>query len=131
MDNSNIGIEKLDLQHGMIFELNDKVTNALKNNQDYDVIDEIVQGLIDFTMIHFKTEEDMMHKYHYPFTNIHMLEHKTFYDRTIHFRQEYIEHIPTLADEISNYLTSWLNKHIPETDKKFADFYNAIDRDNI
>jgi len=64
-----IGVEEIDEQHKHLFEIGNEIYDLLENYllpDKYDKIIQIVTELKEYTVNHFKTEEDFMLKIKYP-----------------------------------------------------------------
>lgn len=116
-----IGVELIDEQHKKLFELADKAYMLLKDEfalDKYDKIVGIINELKDYTVFHFKTEEDYMESINYKRLFTQKIEHAKFI-KTL--EEVDLRHIDEKQDEslvkILNFLNNWLIEHILETDK--------------
>lgn len=115
------GIDFIDEQHKVLFEIADKAYNLLKNDfttDKYDNILELVDELRDYTSFHFKAEEEYMKKINYKRMFTQKIEHEAFIKRInqVDFRsidENQNESISTLLQ----LLNDWLIEHIFENDK--------------
>lgn len=115
------GIDFIDEQHRVLFEIADKTYNLLKNDFTLDKYDKIV-GLLgelrDYTAFHFRAEEEYMKSINYKRMFTQKVEHDAFIKRIndVDFskidenQDEYIVSILQL-------LNDWLTGHIFENDK--------------
>lgn len=115
------GIDFIDEQHRVLFEIADKTYNLLKNDFTLDKYDKIV-GLLgelrDYTAFHFRAEEEYMESINYKRMFTQKVEHDAFIKRIndVDFskidenQDEYIVSILQL-------LNDWLTGHIFENDK--------------
>lgn len=115
------GIDLIDEQHKILFDIADKTYNLLKNDfalDKYDKIMDLIDELRDYTSFHFKSEEEYMKKINYKRMFTQKIEHDNFIKKIneIDFR-----HIDENQDEaIANLLqliNNWLTEHIFENDK--------------
>lgn len=115
------GIDFIDVQHKVIFEIADKTYNLLKNDltiDKYDKIVALIEELQNYTAFHFSAEEEYMEKINYKRRFTQKVEHDAFIKRLndVDFskidenQDEYIISVLQL-------LNDWLSGHIFENDK--------------
>lgn len=125
-DEFSVKIPLIDEQHKRLFEIGNAIGELLKESHEHDYFIEIMDqldALIAYTKFHFDQEEKLMCHYHFPGLEYHIKEHKNFVDyldkldyHIINTKQE-----ETLVDLIS-FITSWVIKHIMDTDFQYSDF---------
>ena len=114
-----IDIEEIDKQHRRLF---DKINDFIETTREgaHSGILEVFNFLANHTQTFFKTEEELMRRYDYPFLESHLQEHKRF-----------IENFMALATEAEagtcdpNYLSfrvqlllfDWFTGHLAKTDR--------------
>ena len=115
------GIDFIDEQHKVLFEIADKTYNLLKNDltlDKYDKIVALIEELQNYTVFHFHAEEEYMKSINYKRMFTQKVEHDAFVKRIIDVdfskidqdQDEYIISILQL-------LNDWLTGHIFENDK--------------
>lgn len=115
------GIDFIDEQHKVLFEIADKTYNLLKNDltlDKYDKIVTLIEELQDYTVFHFNAEEEYMKNINYKRMFTQKVEHDAFvkrikdvdFKKIDHDQDEYIISILQL-------LNDWLTGHIFENDK--------------
>ncbi len=120
-ENFSVTIEVIDSQHKELFDILDNCYELLLKNHDddkYDKIIAILEQLKDYTIYHFKTEEEFMLKNGYSKFLSHKFAHDSFIEQINSFdiysididQKQYINNI---LDVVSN----WIKVHILETDK--------------
>lgn len=115
-----IGIDSIDEQHKKLFELTEKTYQLFKNDfalDKYDKIIHLIEELKDYTVFHFKTEEEYMESIGYKRMFTQKVEHEAFIKKlddvdlkTIDRDQD--EYIIKLLQ----FLNDWLVEHILEKD---------------
>lgn len=119
-----LNIPKIDEQHKeLLFNLNQ--LSSLVRNEDATGIMEIMDFLVSYTQIHFQTEEALMHKFDYPFTNEHIQEHGWFIEHYKKLREEIEQQSHDklyLFFNINVFLVDWLLNHIAFTDNHMGKF---------
>ncbi|AQR93459.1 bacteriohemerythrin [Clostridium saccharoperbutylacetonicum] len=116
-----IGVEHLDEQHKKLFELADKAYMLLKDDftiDKYDKIIEIITELKEYTIFHFKSEEEYMESINYKRMFTQKIEHDKFIKE---LEAIDLNHIDQNQDEsllkILDFLNEWLTEHILKNDK--------------
>ena len=115
------GIDFIDEQHKVLFEIADKTYNLLKNDftlDKYDKIVALIEELQNYTVFHFNAEEEYMKSINYKRMFTQKVEHDAFIKRIkdVDFKKidndqdDYIVSILQL-------LNDWLTGHIFENDK--------------
>ncbi|WP_291653755.1 bacteriohemerythrin [Clostridium sp.] len=124
----SVNIEVIDNQHKELFDILDSCYELLLKNHDddkYDKIIAILEQLKDYTIYHFKTEEEFMRKNRYSKFLSHKFAHDSFMEQINCFdiysididQKQYINNI---LDVVSN----WIKVHILETDKNIHKYLN-------
>jgi len=116
-----IGVELIDEQHKKLFELADKAYLLLKDDfslDKYDKIVHILEELKDYTIFHFKSEEEYMESINYKRLFTQKIEHEKFIKalEEVNYRDIDEKQDESLV-KILNFLNDWLIEHILKTDK--------------
>ncbi len=112
-DQYKIGIESIDKQHQYIFELANKIITTHSKNE----LINCFMHLYEYTVIHFREEEQLMLNAHYSNYEEHRIEHDVMIDSlndlSIRIHNDKYE-----TDEIEKFMFDWLTKHIAVYDAK-------------
>ena len=116
-----IGVERIDEQHKKLFELADKAYMLLKDDfslDKYDKIVHILEELKDYTIFHFKSEEEYMESINYKRLFSQKIEHEKFIKalEDVNYNEIDEKQDESLV-KILNFLNDWLVEHILKTDK--------------
>lgn len=119
-DEYKTGIEFVDEQHAMIFDIANRAYFLLKEEyrvDKYDDIINIIEELRSYSLFHFKAEEAYMERIGYKKRFTQKIEHMTFIDKidnldivNIDLNQE------DYIINILKFLNDWLVDHILEKD---------------
>lgn len=120
-DSYSIGVEAVDDQHKKLFAIADEAYQLLRNEllvDKYDRIIAILGELRDYTVYHFRYEEEYMASIGYK----KLLSHKVLHDDFIGRIQEIdLDSIDDQQDqnltEILDFVVQWIEQHILGTDK--------------
>lgn len=120
-DEYKIGVEHIDEQHKKLFELADKAYMLLNDEftiDKYDRIVEILNELKDYTIFHFKSEEEYMESINYKRMFTQKIEHNRFIKA---LEEIDLTHVDQNQDEslvkMLEFLNQWLTEHILKNDK--------------
>lgn len=116
-----IGVEHIDEQHKKLFELADKAYMLLKDEfaiDKYDKIVEILDELKEYTIFHFRSEEEYMQSIGYKRLFTQKIQHDNFIKELedLDYRGIDANQDESLV-KILNLLNDWLVEHILKTDK--------------
>ncbi len=122
-DNSlDTGISAIDAQHKQIVTfINDLHEAASKD--DKKMVEDVLEGLVNYTVSHFAFEEDLCEQNNYPNLEAHKKEHQEFITRIGKYQTRHKQGA-NIARALSVELQLWLSKHIKEAD---GDYVSSID----
>jgi adenylate cyclase len=113
------GIEEIDKSHRRLFDkINDFIETTRKN--DHSKIFEVFTFLANHTQTYFKTEEELMRRYDYPFLESHLQEHKRFIENLMMLTVEAEAGTSDphyLAFRVQLLLFDWFTGHLAKTDR--------------
>lgn len=121
-DKYKTGIEFVDEEHRKLFEIikntNDLVYEKFLHDR-YDAIVNIIGELRDYTIEHFRDEEEYMEKIGYEGLEAQRAAHTAFVDKLNHLNLDEIdENQQEYLCDLVNYLLGWLSTHILKMDKR-------------
>lgn len=120
----NIGVPVVDAQHQqMVRVLNDFLT-ACAQQQGKKKIMDTLDFLLNYTVTHFRDEEQLMLDCGYPDYESHKLEHERFIQDVLIIKQQVeTQGITVLTTiKINRTLVDWLINHIQKNDQRIGDF---------
>lgn len=119
-DTFKLNIEVIDKQHqGLIQLLNELFVNLLQNNSKKK-LEDILNALIQYTIEHFETEEELMYKYNYPKYSQHKHEHDKLKKSVGEFKKDFDSGSEVISFELLDFLRKWLTRHILRTDRDYS-----------
>ena len=80
--------------------------------------------LVQYTSVHFKTEEALMKEAKFPLIEEHILLHKALFEKTKKLTLETNRNKD--AERILRFLKEWWLGHINKEDKKYAPFLKKL-----
>ena len=117
-EKNNTGIAIIDEQHKAIISTINSYYYFVESGKGQEVIKIILQMLIDYTKLHFITEEGIMNEADYPEYEQHCSKHKILNDKTV----EFLSNRNLDSREVLKFLKEWWLKHINIEDKKYVPF---------
>lgn len=122
-NNLSVQIQEIDNQHKKLIELLNNLFVSFLENKHKEKIEEIVDGLIDYTKFHFSTEEKYFHRFNYSKTKEHIQEHKNFIEEVEKFKHQLGKANGKLYYDIINFLRNWISNHIQKSDKEYSTLF--------
>ncbi|AHM58150.1 hypothetical protein EAL2_808p06470 (plasmid) [Peptoclostridium acidaminophilum DSM 3953] len=121
-DSYSVGVEAIDKQHKVLFEIGNDIASAMKSDKDdkYDDIMYMLEELIDYTEYHFSFEEEMLEKNGLPLSDKHLEQHRFFIDKLTEKKSDEIDESQgETLNELFGFVTDWIVTHILSTDKEY------------
>jgi len=123
-DNLAVGVADVDAQHRELVDLVNRLHVAMSEGRGKALLGATIDALVDYTQVHFTTEEAYFDTYGYPDADSHRLEHEAFVARVADFKQGFDEDRLMLSLDVMDFLGDWLVGHINRRDKAFGPFLN-------
>ncbi len=114
------GVGSMDTEHRLQVSLVNALEEVLRHGQDRAVADRTLAQLVDFTSVHFHSEELMMRLYSYPQLDVHAAAHAKLVEQVRSIQERYEADGPAEALEVIAELRGWLVNHIKSMDQAFA-----------
>lgn len=120
-----IGIKAMDAQHKRWIAIINELFATLSEGQSKQVLSNLVNETIDYTAFHFYKEEKFLRSIHCPDLD----RQKECYSFILTKLEELQEQIDrgntTISLHLSHDLKTWLQIHILDYDKKYAEYYHT------
>lgn len=115
------GIEFVDYQHRQLIDRINMFLEAVQQN-DEEFIEDTVSYVLEYTLFHFKSEENVMMRSLYEEFEMHRDQHSIFIKKMFAIKTEIEESGITeeLIQSFKKELLEWLINHIQVQDKKLA-----------
>lgn len=111
-------IPVIEKQHRRIAEYINKLQHAI-DAPDRAVVEQVIEGLLDYTLTHFAFEEELMEMVGHPTIAAHRKTHRLFADRMDDYRTRFRAG-EDVAGELCGTLRQWLLNHIRHDDGDYA-----------
>ena len=122
-DTYNTGIETIDEQHKTLVALINELYEAQKKGQGQLIISGILDKLVDYTIYHFASEEELLEKISYHGLETHKKEHLYFTEKVMEFKSDHRSGNIILSLKTIDFLKDWTINHILGTDKEYTPFF--------
>lgn len=117
-----VGIAKIDDQHRQLIDIANRVVEAVRERLGSLGVDEIVKELRDYTVVHFREEEEYMEQVQYPERGAHHVEHERLKQQVKHWQHDLFIQEKVTVDEVLEFMRGWLLDHILHSDVAFKDW---------
>lgn len=96
---------------------------SLQNKIDKKVLGNLIKEFVEFTRIHFSTEEIYFRRWNYPFAAEHEREHAELIQKVLRFNDEFKSRGIEIIPEMIRFLKDWLENHLKIHDLKYRDYF--------
>lgn len=120
-DKLSVGIASIDEQHKKLVSLLNQLHDGMMNGKGKLILGGVLQGLVEYTTVHFKYEEDLFARTGYAEGAVHKAHHDELVRRVLDVRKQYESNGPAaLTIPVMNFLKDWLTAHIQGEDRKYG-----------
>ena len=124
-DDYSVNIAAMDEQHKKLVALLNDLDLAVESGKDEEALTTTFDGLMDYVLTHFKSEEELMKKYDYPHIEDHRQAHIGLTLKVVELKKNHdAYHFQDSARQVIMFLTTWLLGHIMGVDKRYGVFLN-------
>ncbi|MBN1531340.1 MAG: hemerythrin family protein [Spirochaetes bacterium] len=124
-ENLSVGVKKFDDEHRSLIDFINRLNHALQVKETKKTVEEILDGLVRYTGIHFTHEEELMTLYDYPRLAAHKEEHQKLTAQVAEFNERYRSGGAPFSLELMVFLKDWLINHISGSDMAYSDFFRS------
>jgi len=117
-----LGNESIDEEHYFLIEIYNELVDQIKNNASKEKFAESLSKMTDYSLAHFKNEEEYMQKFHYNEMDSHINQHNKFIHKVANYNSEYSGFFPPSREEVAMYIKNWWINHIQKVDLKYEVF---------
>ena len=117
-----IGVEVVDGHHLRLFDLVNAFHDALLAGEGRGAVDVALTELLDYTVYHFRAEEEIMASVGYPDIEGHKQQHQALLEKTLGMVERYRKGEAELSMPLVHFLTDWLYQHTTTADRKIGQF---------
>ena len=119
-----VGVTIVDDQHKLLFGLLNRLHQAVVDGREQGELHGILDELIEYTVYHFQTEEDLCVEHGYPGYDQQKSEHDTLTATAVELQKQLRDGSATLSFELLDFLHGWLMEHTIGLDREMGPFLN-------
>jgi hemerythrin len=127
----SVGVKEIDDQHKRLIEMLNELNDAIHGSWGREARKDIIDRLIEYTRVHFATEENVMSISGYPDIEAHKKQHENLIVMVKGYVKKY-EQDPNASNydllfyatsyDLLFFLRRWLIEHIIKNDKALGDY---------
>jgi hemerythrin len=114
----------MDKQHQHLFDLINKLHDAMGQGKGRETLPEVFDSLVKYTQSHFAAEEALLQKYKYPGLVNHKRQHADLITQVSELQKQFLAGDFSASMKTRDFLKQWLTEHIQENDQKYGVFLN-------
>ncbi len=113
-------VGEVDSHHSKLIDLINEIYKGIMLEKEKVVVDNTLDELVNFTVMHFGYEEKLFDKYGYEDAVTHKQKHKELLGQVGEYVARYKEGNTEISHELLSFLKNWLTKHILGVDQKYS-----------
>lgn len=118
----SIGVEEIDEQHKKLLDIANKFISAKVEGREFEVLKETFVNLVEYTKIHFATEEQHMINNNYYGYEEHKRQHQVLIGQVKRILENFHKEQSRATEDLLTLLKNWLVKHMIDHDKQYGKF---------
>lgn len=122
----SVHVRQIDDQHKKLIEIINELFEAMKQGKGNDILGTVFNELIQYTKVHFSTEENLMKIHHYPKLAEHKKLHEKLVQEVVEMHNQFKAGNVALSIKVGNFLKDWLINHIKQTDLEYSHYFKKI-----
>lgn len=123
-DEYSVGVQTLDNQHTVLFNLINDLHAAMMKDQARSMTGLLFRKLLNFTRNHFSAEEAMMAAANYPGLAQHRIKHRDLTKHVEEFEARFERGEGAVNLQLLGFLRDWVTTHIQDADKQYGPWMN-------
>jgi hemerythrin len=121
----SVGVAALDDDHKKLVAMVNELYDAMQAGHGRDSLGRILDGLVQYTKMHFAREEKFFAQTGYPAAGPHKHEHEALTRQVLEVQKKYAAGaVATLSLDVMHFLKNWLVNHIQGSDQKYRPHLN-------
>jgi len=116
----SVGVQEIDEQHKKLVNMLNQLFESMQKGKSSHILKTIIHELVEYTKVHFATEEKYFHQFGYAEKDAHITEHENFVATLENFISDYNSGKIGVSSGLLRFLRKWLFAHIMGSDKKYT-----------
>ncbi|WP_448605453.1 bacteriohemerythrin [Thermoflexus hugenholtzii] len=121
-DELSVDVPELDEQHRRLIDLLNEFYDAIERGHDEEAIRKLIEGMEEYTVFHFCTEEQFLIEINYPDLEKHQKAHQILINEVKSAKARYQNGDRRAVRELIAFALAWLYSHILKVDKKYSNY---------
>ena len=121
-DTLSVGVKEIDDQHKGLINMINELNKAIQGGWGKKAREEVISKLIEYTRVHFTTEESVMSISGYPDVEVHKKQHEDLILMVNDYVKKYEQDPDASSYHLLFFLKRWLTEHIIKSDKRLGDY---------
>jgi hemerythrin len=117
-----VGESSIDSEHDLQMQLLDSLAQALEKGDDFSAAKHVLEQFIEFSDMHFLSEQLVMRLHNYPAYEIHLEEHTRLMKKVREIKEAVFQGQRAPGLQLIQELREWLIDHIASEDVAFGEF---------
>jgi len=115
----SVEVPLFDEQHKILFSLINTLNISMKEGKGKEALGDVLDGLLWYTKVHFKNEEEELRLRNYEHLIEHQAEHEKLINQLLVYQNDFQSGVQVLSPQFLSFLSNWLKKHIMENDFRY------------
>ena len=117
-----VGEQTIDAEHDLQLQLLDSLTLALEKGGDFSSVRYVLEQFIEFSDMHFLSEQLVMRLHGYPAYQTHLEEHTRLMKKVRETQEQVFHGAKSPSIQLVRELRDWLLTHIATEDTAFGEY---------
>lgn len=123
-DKYSVGVKSMDNQHKAMIQMLNELYDAMMEGNALCITGPLLQRLVEYTKIHFSSEEQLMEANGYPNLAAHHTRHLQLIDEVEKHIESYERQDLFMPIPLLHFLRDWIATHIQKEDRHYGPFVN-------
>jgi hemerythrin-like metal-binding protein len=119
-----VGVQAMDDQHGILMDTLNELRGMLVRGADRREICLQLERLIEFTQMHFQSEEQLLQQQGFPDAGEHRTEHQALLARLYKALEQVNREESVHFSSVLGFLPSWYLDHVEQLDQPYGKWLN-------
>jgi hemerythrin len=124
-DSYSVKVKQFDDQHKKLISMVNELHDSMKIGKGKEILGKILTGLVQYTELHFRNEEQLMKQHGYPGYENHKKEHNMLVVQVSDLHKQHQQGNTPITQNVLLFLKEWLNNHIQGEDRNYGPFLNG------
>lgn len=125
-DRYGVGVHAMDVQHRVLVRLLNQAHLTINDEPESSTLLVVLEELQHFSVVHFRTEEELMARHGYPLGASHAADHKHLRMRTDQLLESCVQGQLGAGRETLHFLRDWFSTHLLKLDRDLGRYLNSV-----